>query len=73
VKLCNPHDLSRCIELNLLVDTGSTYIWVRCEMLESLGIKPMTRWRFRTIDGRVIERNISEAIIEYMDEKQLEL
>jgi len=69
VKLCNPHDSSRCVELNLLVDTGSTYTWVRREVLESLGVKPMTRWRFRTIDGRVIEKDIGEAIIECMGEK----
>jgi len=69
VKLCNPHDLSRCIEQNLLVDSGSTYTWIKHETLESLGIKPMARWRFRTIDGRVIEKDIGEAVIECMGEK----
>jgi len=69
VKLCNPYDSSRCVELDLLVDTGSIYTWVRREALESVGIKPMARWRFRTIDGRVIERDIGEAVIECMEEK----
>ena len=29
----------------------------------------MTRWRFRTIEGRVIEREIGEAVIECLGER----
>jgi len=69
VKLCSPHDSSKCAELDLLVDTGSTYTWVRREVLESLGVKPTTRWRFRTIDGRTVEKEIGEAVIECLGER----
>jgi len=54
--------------LNLLVDR-STYTWVRREVLESLGVKPMARRRFRIIDGRVIEKDVGKAIIGCMGGK----
>ncbi len=69
VRICNPCDLSRCIEVELLVNTGSTYTWIRRERLEKLGIKPMTKWKFKTIDGRVIERDIGEVVMECLGEK----
>jgi len=69
VKLCSPHDSLRCVELDLIVSTGSTYTCVRREVLESLGVKPTTRWRFRTIDGRRVEKEIGEAVIECLGEK----
>lgn len=69
VKLYNPHDLSKLLELELLVDTGSIYSWIKRERLESLGIKSMTKWKFRTIEGRIVEREIGEAIIECLNER----
>jgi len=69
VKLFNPHDLSKQIELELLVDTGNTYTWVKRDRLEKLCIKPMSKWKFRTIEGRVIERDIGEAIVECLGER----
>ncbi len=69
VRICSPYDLSRCIDVELLVDTGSTYTWIRRERLEKLGIKPMTKWKFKTIDGRVIERDIGEVVMECLGEK----
>jgi len=69
VKLFNPHDSSKQIELELLVDTGSTYTWIKRDRLEELGIKPMGKWKFRAIEGRVIERDIGEAIVECLGER----
>ncbi len=69
IRLCNPRDLARCIELRLLVDTGSTYTWIKREKLVALGIEPMTRWKFRTIDGKIVEREIGEAVIECLGER----
>lgn len=69
IRLCNPRDPTRCLELRLLVDTGSTYTWVKREKLAALGIEPMTRWKFRTIDGRIVEREIGEAVIECLGER----
>jgi len=69
VRLYNPHDFSRFVDLELLVDTGSTYTWVKRRRLEELSVKPMARWRFRTIDGRVVVRDIGEVIVECLGER----
>jgi len=69
VKLYNPHDPSKSLKLKLLVNRDSAYSWIKRGRLESLGIKPMTKWRFKTIEGRIIERGIGEAVIECLDER----
>ena len=56
-------------EVELLVDTGSTYSWVSRPLLEKLGIEPKGKKLFKTIDDRHIEREIGEAVIEVMGEK----
>ncbi|PIU56025.1 MAG: hypothetical protein COS88_03405 [Chloroflexi bacterium CG07_land_8_20_14_0_80_51_10] len=57
--------LSGFREVSLLVDTGSMYTWVKREILESLDIRAQERLRFRTIEGREVERQIGEAVVEY--------
>ncbi|MCS7364934.1 MAG: hypothetical protein NDF54_05795 [archaeon GB-1867-035] len=69
VRLINPNDLSKFLELKLLVDTGSTYTWIRRGRLEKLDVKPMTKWKFKTIEGRIIERDIGEVVIECLGER----
>lgn len=69
VKLYSPKRLDKCLELDLIVDTGSTYTWVGRDKLRELEIKPVSERRFRTIKGDFINRKISEAIIEYEGEK----
>ena len=69
VKICNPQDNTKCVETELIVDTGSTYTWVRREKLEAIGIRPSKVRKFRTIEGKTIEREVGEAIIECMGEK----
>jgi len=56
VRVCNPWDGSRCFEVELIVDTGSTYTWIRRERLEAIGVKPSGVRRFRTIEGKTVER-----------------
>ncbi|OYT52983.1 MAG: hypothetical protein B6U76_09115 [Desulfurococcales archaeon ex4484_217_2] len=48
----------------MLVDAGSMYTWIKRGRLERLGIRPMGRRRFRTMENRIIEREIGEAVIE---------
>lgn len=69
IKVYNPSDESKSLDLELLTDTGSTYTWVRHIRLERLDIKPTEKVRFKTIDNRVVERNIGEAIVECMGRK----
>jgi len=61
--------MSKSLDLGLLVDISSTYTWIRRGRLEGLDIKPMTRWRFRTIEGRIIEREVGEAVVECPGER----
>jgi len=68
VRICNPQDRAKCIETELIVDTGSTYTWVRKERLEMIGVKPTGLKRFRTIEGKTIEREVGEAVIECLGE-----
>jgi len=69
VRICNKYDQSKCITVELLVDTGSTYTWVKADKLKSIGVEVTGKRKFKTIEGRVIEREIGEAVIEYMGEK----
>jgi len=68
IKVYSP-DLSCFDEAELLVDTGSTYTWVDGGVLERLGVKVRKVWRFRAIDGRIIERRIGDALVECMEEQ----
>jgi len=65
----NPREPSQFLEVDLMVDTGSRYSWIRKDMLEKLGINPERVARFKTIDGRVLERPIGIAIIECVGER----
>jgi hypothetical protein len=68
-KICNPQDSTKCVETELIVDTGSTYTWVRREKLEAIGIRPSKIRKFRTIEGKTIEREVGEAVIECLGER----
>ena len=35
---------SRCVEVELLVDTGSTYTWIKRERLEKLGVRLIMKY-----------------------------
>jgi len=62
-------DMTRSEQIELLVDTGSTYTWVSSTVLGGLNIEAKTVRKFKTIDGRFLERKVGEVIIEYMGEK----
>jgi hypothetical protein len=62
VRLCNPRDEFMCDELELPVDTCSTYTWIKREKLARLGVKGTGRRLFRMIGNRAIEREVGEAV-----------
>jgi len=62
-----PED-ERFEELSLLVDTGAAYSWIPSDILRRLGVKPSRKAKFRTIEGRVIERDVGHVFIEYEGE-----
>lgn len=52
--------------LRLLVDTGSTYSWIRRSLLRKLGIAKVDSYSFSTIEKkRDLRRRVGEARMEY--------
>ena len=51
--------------LRLLVDTGSTYSWVREDRLRDLGIRPVDEYAFDTVQELEVARPIGEGVVEY--------
>jgi clan AA aspartic protease len=62
-------DMSRSEQIELLVDAGSTYTWVSSVVLKELKVEAKIARKFKTIDGRLLERKVGEVSIEYMNEK----
>ena len=73
VKICNPQDGTKCVETELIVDTGNTYTWIKRERLEAIGVKPSKARKFRSMEGRTIEREVGEAVIECLGERAMSI
>lgn len=67
VRVFSP-DRKTSSSVDLLVDTGSTYSWIDAAVLNKLGIENKATWKFKSIDGRMIERGISDAFMECLGE-----
>ncbi|MEM3696509.1 MAG: retroviral-like aspartic protease family protein [Candidatus Bathyarchaeia archaeon] len=64
VKIRNIHKPELGDVAELLVDTGSIYTILNSKRLEKLDVKPRGKRRFKTADGRIIERDVGAAEIE---------
>lgn len=64
VKVRNIYSPSLELDVELLTDAGAVYTVLRREKLERLKIKPRERRRFKTTDGRIIEREVGIAEVE---------
>ncbi len=64
VKIRNIHKPELEAERELLADTGSIYTMIKREFLEKLQIKPRGKRKFKTADGRLVEREFGAAEIE---------
>lgn len=62
-------DMRASEDVELLVDAGSTYTWVPAKALEKLGVRVRRLWRFKAIDGRIVERRIGDTYVEYEGEQ----
>jgi predicted aspartyl protease len=58
VRVWNPADPSRFAEVKALVDTGASYSWISRSRLEPLGVQAVRRQKFRTSEGRTVERDL---------------
>ena len=52
------------VTLELLVDTGSIFSWIDGRVLKALGVRPARRWQFRTMEGRLVARDVGDAFVE---------
>lgn len=50
--------------LEAVVDTGSMYVWLPGSLLAHLGVRPLGKRQFETADGRIIERDFAEALVQ---------
>jgi clan AA aspartic protease len=55
-------------ETEFLIDTGSTFTWIPEDTLRKIGVQPSSKRKFKTIEGREIERSVGEARLEAMGE-----
>jgi len=60
----NPIKLLR-EKIELLVDTGATLPWIPKRILEIIEVEPIGRKKFKTINGNIIERQVSFVKIRY--------
>jgi predicted aspartyl protease len=58
LRVWNPEHPETVEELEPFVDTGAAYSWIARARLERLGVAPSRRMSFRTIEGRVLERDL---------------
>ena len=65
LKVKNPQHPSKVYEGEFLVDSGATYTVVPEDVLKRLGIKPLREETFSLADGRLIKRQIGNALYEF--------
>ena len=63
LRVWNPARSTDAEELEVMVDTGAAYSWVSRARLERLGVRPVRRMQFRTIEGHVIERELAPVFV----------
>src|SRR5438067_11325964 len=63
VKVSNPERPAEAEEVDVFVDTGAAFSWISRSRLERLGLTSTRSMRFRTIDGRMLERDMTEVRI----------
>ncbi len=64
VKIFNPQNTKNFMEIELIVDTGATFSCIKKEKLEKLNIKPLYKRKFKTADGRIVERDVGACLFE---------
>ncbi len=63
LKVWHPAHPDQVEEFELWVDTGAAYSWISRQRLEALGIQPTGRREFRTIEGRILERDMAAVFV----------
>ena len=63
LKVWNPAEPSRTAEVEVWVDTGAAYSWISRARLQPLGVQTVRTLRFRTIEGRTLERDLAAVFV----------
>ncbi len=61
----NPTAPSRAEEFELWVDTGAAYSWLSRRRLESMGVVASDRMELRTIEGKLIQRDVAPVFLRH--------
>lgn len=69
VIVANPNVPTRRTELEALVDTGAVYSIFPGSLLREIGIPPLAHKKFRTADGRSVERSMADVLLLYNGEQ----
>jgi predicted aspartyl protease len=67
--VANPANPEQRESVEFLVDSGAVYSFVPAEVLLRLGIAPHSRQRFRLADGSTIDRDRSDAVFFYKNQR----
>ncbi|MGH9513626.1 MAG: retroviral-like aspartic protease family protein [Terriglobales bacterium] len=62
-RVWNPAHPENVEAIEAMVDTGASFTWISRTRLERLGLSPMRRMPIRTIEGRVLERELVAVYI----------
>jgi clan AA aspartic protease len=71
VKIANPQQPGRFHEAELLVDTGAVYTVVNGRILTDLGIEPVDKMEFYSINKQRLVRKVGVSIVEVMARRWL--
>jgi predicted aspartyl protease len=63
LRVWNPESSATTQEIEAMVDTGASYSWVSRSRLDPLGVHPVRRMQFRTIEGKMIERDMVPVFV----------
>ena len=63
LRVWNPANSSTGEEIDVMVDNGASYSWVLRAWLEPLGVHPVRRMQFSTIEGKTIERDLVPVFV----------
>jgi len=64
VRVSNPSNPSRYAELELLVDTGATFILIPSAIFQEISVEVDAKFKLRMADGKFIERDGGTVWIE---------
>jgi len=63
LRVWNPAQPGGVEELDAFVDTGAAFSWISRARLGRIGVAPSRKMSFRTIEGRLLERDMATVYV----------